>query len=194
MMVFALQASYEGLGYVFGDLRAFDPIFRDKYLAHLTLVRTHGVASAMALCLGLANFLPGTRRGRKAHVWMGRLYGAGVVVGAATGLPMALMAEGGTSSRLAFSLQALLWLATIALAIGAARARRFALHRRFMVRNYALTYSAVVSRLLLHGLQQAGLSFLDIYPVVSWTLVCGLAVGEWWLWYSARQGDPRRGA
>lgn len=33
-MVFALQASYEGLGYVFGDLRAFDPIFRDKYLAH----------------------------------------------------------------------------------------------------------------------------------------------------------------
>jgi hypothetical protein len=55
-----------------------------------------------------------------------------------------------------------------------------------MVRNYALTYSAVISRLLLTGLQESGLTFQEIYPIVSWTWLLGLAVGEWWLWYSAR--------
>lgn len=185
MAFFALQACYEGLGYVFGDLRAFDPIFREKYIAHLTLVRTHGVASATALCLGLLTFLQWTRR-KRVHAWMGRVYGASVMVGGLTALPMALMAEGGPGSRLAFFLQASLWLATIGLAVWAARGRRFFLHRRFMVRNYALTYSAVISRLLLHGLQEAGLAFGDIYPVLSWTWVIGLGVGEWWLWYSAR--------
>jgi uncharacterized membrane protein len=185
MAFFAWQASREGLTYVFGDFRGFDPLFREKYTANLTLVRTHGLASATALCLGLLTFPRWTRR-QRVHAWMGRVYGLAVVVGGLTALPMALMAEGGPSTRLAFFLQASLWLATIAVALTAARGRRFALHRRFMIRNYALTYSAVVSRLLLNGLQEAGVPFEDIYAVLSWTWVVGLVVGDWWLWYSAR--------
>jgi uncharacterized membrane protein len=186
MAFFALQASCEGLSTVFGDPRGMDPMFRDKYVAHLALVRLHGVAGATALCLGLLPFLRWTLR-LKAHARLGRLYGLSVVVAGLTALPMALMAEGGPLSRLAFLGLALCWLATIAVAIAAARNRRWALHRRFMVRNYALTYSAVLSRLLLNGLQAEGwMRFEDIYPVISWTWLLGLAVGEWWLWYSQR--------
>jgi uncharacterized membrane protein len=182
---FALQATFEGLTYVFGDFRHFDPLFREKYTSHLVLVRTHGLASATALCMGLLTFLRWTRR-QRIHAWMGRVYGMAVVVGGLTAVPMALMAEGGPTTRLAFLLQACFWLATITLAIAAARRKSFAWHRRFMVRNYALTYSAVISRLLLNGLQESGLLFDDIYPLLSWAWVVGLAMGEWWLWYSAR--------
>lgn len=189
MGFFALQASYLGLSYIFGDLDAFDPLFYDKYTAHLGLVRTHGVAGAGALCLGLVAFVRQTHRW-KLHTLVGRTYAACVLVAGITALPMAAMAEGGVSSRLAFFLQAVFWLFTGSVAFGAARRRRFRLHRRFMVRNYALTYSAVVSRLLLNGLQEAGLGFSDIYPIVSWTWVTGLAVGEWWLWYYDRLRPP----
>jgi uncharacterized membrane protein len=185
MLFFAFQASAEGLGYIFGSLERFDALFREKYSANIVLVRIHALSAATALCLGLFVFVQETRR-RKIHATMGRVYAVAVLVGGTTSLPMALMAEGGWSTRLSFFLQGTFWLLTLGLAVTAARSKRFRLHRRFMIRNYALTYSAVISRLLLHGLQQAGLGFMEIYPVVSWTWVGGLAVGEWWLWYSAR--------
>jgi uncharacterized membrane protein len=183
---FALQASWEGLTYILGDSRAFDPAFRDKYVAHIALVRTHGVAGALALCLGLLTFARWSRK-LGAHLWMGRVYGVAVVTASLTAMPMACMAEGGLSARLAFLLLATCWLFTLLLAVGAARRHRYAQHRRFMTRNYALTYSAVVSRLLLNGLQEAGLPFATIYPVISWTWLIGLAFGEWWLWYSQKE-------
>ena len=185
MLFFAIQASVEGLSYIFGSLQQFDALFRDKYSANIVLVRTHGLSSASALCLGLFAFVQETRR-RKVHAVLGRVYALAVLIGGTTSLPMALMAEGGWTTRLSFFLQGCFWIVTICCAVAAARCKKFRLHRRFMVRNYALTYSAVISRLLLHGLQESGLSFLEIYPVVSWTWVVGLAVGEWWLWYSDR--------
>lgn len=180
MMFFALQASWEGLTYIFGSLKEFDAVFREKYTANLLLVRTHAVASATALCLGLWAFWQETRR-KRVHSTIGRIYALGVIVGGLTALPMAWMAEGGLSSRLAFFLQGSLWLITISYAVYYARAKSFKKHRKFMIRNYALTYSAVVSRLLLNGLQQAGLEFMEIYPVVSWTWVTGMVLGEWWI-------------
>ena len=185
MMFFAIQAGTDGLGYIFGPLERFDPAFAAKYRANLYLVRTHAVFSALALVTGLLAFWQQTWK-RRVHAWVGRIYGMGVVVGGVTGIPMALMAEGGVSSRLAFLLQALLWLTTMALAVSYARQKKFASHRRFMIRNYALTYSAVVSRLLFHGLQQMGIEFLDLYPVLSWTWVLGLSVGEWWISFSRK--------
>ena len=185
MLFFAIQASTDGLGYIFGPLERFDPAFAVKYQANLYLVRTHALFSAAALCTGLVAFWQQTWRGR-VHAWVGRVYGVGVLIGGITGVPMALMAEGGVSSRLAFLLQVCLWLTSLILAVTYARRKKFAPHRRFMIRNYALTYSAVISRLLLHGLQQMGIGFLDLYPVLSWTWVLGLAVGEWWISYSSR--------
>lgn len=193
MLFFAVQASTEGLSYIFGPLERFDSLFRDKYSEHIILVRTHAVSSVTALCLGLFAFVQETRR-RRVHSRIGRVYAWGVLVGGLTALPMALMAEGGWTNRLAFFLQGSLWIATILVAVAAARQKRFTLHRRFMVRNYALTYSAVISRLLLTGLQESGFTFQEIYPLVSWTWVAGLAVGEWWIWYSAQlsRQSPRR--
>ena len=185
MLFFAVQASYEGLTYIFGPLERFDYLFREKYSANIILVRTHAIGSVTALCLGLFAFVAQTLK-LKLHKGVGRTYALGVLVGGLTSLPMALMAEGGWTTRLSFFLQGIAWLLTMGWAVWAARNKKFRLHRRFMVRNYAITYSAVISRLLLHGLQESGLTFQQIYPVAAWTWVIGLSVGEWWLWYSKR--------
>ena len=189
MGFFAVQASYEGLNYVFGPSESISFIFREKYTSNIELVRTHGVCSVTALCLGLVAFVQETRR-RKVHAWVGRVYALGVLIGGLTAIPMALMAEGGWSTRIAFLLQAGCWMGTMIWAVRAARARKMVLHRRSMIRNYSITYSAVISRLLLHGLQSSGLEFQQIYPFISWTWVLGLMVGEWWIWYSDGEGQP----
>ncbi len=184
---FALQASGEGLWYIFGDIQRFDPIFREKYIANLTLVRTHGLCGATALVIGLLGFTHWLRKVRW-HAFIGRVYLSCVLVASLTGVPMALMAEGGPSTRLSFTIMAILWFFTGVMAFTRARKKQFKLHREWMIRNYSLTYSAVISRLLLNGLQERGYTFQEIYPTVSWTWLIGFAVGHWWIWYSPRLG------
>ena len=191
LLFFALQASSEGLRYIFGPTEQFDSLFRSKYKANLILIRTHAVFSVLAVCLGPLNFLDTSLR-KRFHKTLGRLYASGVFVGSVTAFPMALMAEGGMSTRIAFFLQATFWILTLTWAVTMARTHRWTSHRRAMIRNYSLTYSAVVSRILLHGLQQFGITFAELYPVVSWTWVVGLMVGEWWIYYSTKLGQENQ--
>lgn len=187
---FALQAVGEGMRYIFSDPRYFDALFREKYTSMLPLVQTHGVAASTALLVGLLQFRSWPLK-KGWHRWLGRIYMLSILVAAATALPMAARAEGGLSSRCSFTLLALLWVATGYRAYQSARQGRFQEHRQWMVRNFSLTYSAVLSRLLLNGLQAGGFEFLEIYPLVTWSWLLGLSTGEWWLWYS-QQLDRRR--
>src|SRR5581483_9959784 len=68
-----------------------------------------------------------------------------------------------------FAVLACLWLATAALALRAALRRDFVAHRRWMVRNYALTFAAVTLRIELPFMVAAlGLPFLTAYAIVAW--------------------------
>ena len=154
---------------------SFDPVFRDKYLAHLRLVLLHGVSGVLALCLGPLLLFPdplGLGWGKLssvAHRLLGRLYVGAVLVGAVTGRELAEMAFGGGVARAGFLLLALLWLFTVWRAFILARAGLVLAHRRWMARNYALTFSAVTLRALLHLGQMAGLSFAVLYPWAAWS-------------------------
>ncbi len=188
---FALEASIEGLTYILGDPRYFDALFRDKYVAHLWLIRVHAVSAVAALLLGLPAFHPATRKlfGGTFHRGLGKMYGVSVLLAGVTALPMSAMAEGGTVARLGFLVLALAWLGTILWAWRLAYQRRFVDHRRAMIRNYALTYSAVISRLLLDGFQKGGHFFSDIYPLVAWSWLMGLAAAEYWIAYTRRRPE-----
>lgn len=161
-----------GLGallYVTGDPSHFDPIFRQKYAAHLGLVVAHGVLSILALVSGPAQFWGALRRQHpELHRALGYLYLASVLVGGLTAIPMGAMAEGGLWSRLGFELSAMLWLLTGWMALQTARRRNFAAHRLWILRSYALTFGAVLLRLSLFGLQQAGWSFEQVYACTPW--------------------------
>lgn len=183
LLLFAFQAASYAVPYVTGDPAGFDPLFRDKYTRHLGLIVVHGLTASLALCLGPFQFWPWLRHKLpRLHRWLGQAYLLAVVGAATTALPMALMAEGGAVAKLSFLALAMAWLATAWQALRQARLRHFAAHRAWMVRNYALTYGAVIFRLLLNGLQEAGLEFDLIYPVLSWSgWLVSLLTAELWL-------------
>lgn len=158
------------------------------YEAERVAILLHAFASATAMALGPWQFLPGLRSARPAmHRWVGRIYlGAGVLVGGLSGLYMSFFAYGGLMARSGFAVLALLWLYTGWQAYAAIRRRDYAMHRRWMIRNFALTFAAVTLRLWLPLFVVLGIPFELGYPLVAW--ICwafnALAV-EWWL---RRQG------
>jgi hypothetical protein len=101
------------------------------------------------------------------------------LVGGLAGLFMASHAFGGLAARLGFSCLALGWLYTGSRAYLAIRAADIASHRRWMVRNFALTFAAVTLRLWLPASIVSGITFEAAYPVIAWlSWVPNLLVAE----------------
>lgn len=169
MTYLALLTAVGSYNYVYGDPAAFGPYFYDKYINHLTLVRSHAVGAVLALAIGPFQFWPWLRRrARRLHRAAGIAYLSGIAVAAPTGLAMGTMAYGGLPAQVGFSVMAVLWVATAVEAYRAALQRRFADHERHMVRSYALTFGAVLVRLYLALAMRAGLPFELVYPWISW--------------------------
>lgn len=146
------------------------PDMRATFEAHRTGIYAHIFASAVALALGPFQFSEKLRTRRLVlHRWSGRLYlGVGVLVGGFAGLFMAAHAFGGLAARLGFACLALGWLYTGLRAYLAIRARNIISHRRWMVRNFALTFTAVTLRLWLPASMASGIAFEIAYPVIAW--------------------------
>jgi len=162
--------------------RLVHPEMRATFEAHAAGIRLHIFASAVALLIGPLQFSSRLRASRPAlHRVLGRVYlGVGVLLGGLAGLYMAAFAWGGIVSKLGFGLLAVAWLATGALAYAAIRRRDVAAHRRWMVRNFALTFAAVTLRLYLPSSMAAGIPFEIAYPAIAWLCwVPNVAVAEW---------------
>lgn len=196
ILLYALSlavAAYAVVGYVFfppGHL--VHPSMQASFEARPVALYLHVFGAAVALVLGPFQF-SGTLRGRhpRLHRWMGRAYLAfGVLAGGVAGLCLAGFAYGGAVSQAGFGLLALAWLGSGALAFGAIRRRDMTGHRRWMVRNFALTFAAVTLRLYLPASVASGVAFDVAYPAIAWLCwVPNLIVAEL-LW---NRGIPRRG-
>lgn len=183
-------AAYALMAYsLFPPGKFVHPEMRAAYGANRAAILLHAFASALALALGPWQFLPGLRRARPAlHRWSGRIYlGAGVLPGGLAGLYMAMHAYGGTVARSGFALLALLWLYTAWQAYAAIRRRDVATHRRWMMRNFALTFAAVTLRLWMPLFAGLGIPFDIVYPAVAWiSWVFNAVAVEWWLHENGR--------
>jgi uncharacterized membrane protein len=149
---------------------AVHPDMRATFEMQRTGIYVHVFASVFALALGPFQFSSRLRsRYLTVHRWSGRLYlGVGVLVGGIAGLFMSAHAFGGLAARLGFACLALGWLYTGLRAYLAIRARNIVSHRRWMVRNFALTFAAVTLRLWSPASAVAGISFELAYPVIAW--------------------------
>lgn len=189
-------AVYALVVYGFGPgAERLHPQMRAAFESHPVGIGIHIVASALALLLGPLQFSARLRSGRPAlHRWLGRVYlGVGVAVGGAAGLYMSRHAFGGPLAQAGFAGLALAWLYTGARAYAAARARDFAAHRRWMIRNFALTFAAVTLRLYLPPVFILGLPFAPAYSVIAWLCwVPNLVVAE--RLANSASGYPRRSA
>jgi uncharacterized membrane protein len=147
------------------------PDMRATFENHARLgIYAHVFASAFALALGPFQFATRLRAALPIlHRWCGRLYlGVGVLVGGLAGLYVAFNAFGGPIGRVGFMCLAAAWLYSGFRAYQAIRSRDLASHRRWMVRNFSLTFAAVTLRLWLPGLVVSGVSMTVAYSVVAW--------------------------
>lgn len=143
-----------------------------RHATHLALLMTHTIGGLAMLGLGAANLYIGTtRRSFGLHRWVGHGYLMIGGTGAATALGLSIMAPHEPRSLyVATGTLALVWLVVAAMAWRAARNRRFASHREWMIRSYVLTWTFVGCRLA---------TMADLYP---WLGEEGVTAAIWMNW------------
>ena len=168
---------------------------------HFLSIAVHAVPASLALLIGPLQFLPRLRASRpKMHRTLGKAYLLCVLLGGVTSVAAALASTSGLAAQLRFLLLAAAWLYSGAQAYRTARAGRFDLHRAWMIRNYALTFAAVLLRVfLLAGITyrdvlvpDTSLTFADVYTSSVWcSIFVSYVVVEWFL-VGAGGGQAKR--
>jgi uncharacterized membrane protein len=128
----------------------------------------HAGFAATALLIGAVQFSKVLRQ-RKAwiHRWVGRVYLTSCLVGAMAGLVLATGSSSGAIASIGFGGLAIAWIVTNVLGWYHAREWRFAAHRRWMIRSWALTLSAVTLRLYIPLAEAVGLPELPAYQAIA---------------------------
>ena len=119
--------------------------YRLQVISDRHLLIPHTVCGVAALLAGPMQFSSRLRqRHLKFHRILGRIYVISVFIGAFTGVALAAGRPGlpGTS------MQAAAWIVCTTAAFITARNRQIALHRQWMARSYAVTFTFVSSRVL----------------------------------------------
>jgi uncharacterized membrane protein len=119
--------------------------YRLQVIADRHLLIPHTLAGMLALLIGPINFSSRIReRHRKLHRILGYIYFTSVFVGSFTGIALAWGRPGlpGTS------MQAAAWMVCTTVAVVTARNRQIKVHRQWMARSYAVTFTFVSSRVL----------------------------------------------
>lgn len=119
----------------------------------------HVFCGLLAAVLGPLQFWPRIRRDHLTfHRISGRIYVAGVAVGAVAGIGMALKISS-TDIAYAFGLMALAgaWMLTTAMAFVAIRRKNLVQHKQWMIRSYVVTFAFVTFRLVEKVLQRGNL-------------------------------------
>lgn len=145
----------------------------------------HVYSSVFVLIAGFTQFSSLIlRKWKVLHRWMGKLYVLNILfITGPSAFIMALYANGGLSSRFAFGILAVLWLYFTAKAWILVKRKAFKAHKNFMLRSYALTFSAVTLRvwkwlivLIFHP------GPMDVYMIVAWLgWIPNLLVIEWYI-------------
>jgi uncharacterized membrane protein len=98
-------------------------------------------------------------------------------------LIMGFYANGGTTSRIAFVLLAVLWLYFTWKALVLAKEKKFLEHRKFMIRSFALTLSAITLRAWKYAINNTvTLPPMDVYRIIAWLgWGVNIIVAEWYI-------------
>lgn len=132
---------------------------------------SHVYTSLPILVIGIFQFSNSLRlKLPQLHKTLGWLYVSLILfISAPTGLIMALHANGGPTSQVSFTMQAILWFIFTLLALNYVIKKDWELHYNFMLRSYALTLSAISLRLFKWLIVSTiSLPPMDTYKIVSW--------------------------
>jgi uncharacterized membrane protein len=156
---------------------------KERFFATAIAGWAHTMGGSLAAVLGPFQFLSSVRRQYpRVHVWIGRVYLAAVATSGLAGFFFSQSSIAGITGVTGFGVLAVFWLVSGTLAYVHIRRGNVAEHRRWMIRNYALTFAAVTLRIELPLLMIAGLKFVHAFRVVAWSCwVPNWVVVETWL-------------
>jgi uncharacterized membrane protein len=168
-----------------------DPIWKGAFYIHVFTI-------IPVLLAGFTQFSrPILSEQRWLHRFMGRIYAYDILlINAPVAMVLAVNANGLLPGRVAFVVIDCLWFWFTLKAVIEARKGNIAAHRRFMIRSYALTLSAV----MLRAWKLIILSFvyvdpLHLYMIDSWLgFVPNLLFAEWLIKCSAQRSKLRSAA
>lgn len=129
----------------------------------------HIVTAVFALVIGpFQLFIKPTHARKRWHRLMGYGYVFSIIVSGIVNVYLALFATGGWVSGLGFMSLDVLWVATTLIATRKIIAKDVQAHRTWMLRSYALTFSAVTLRILLAPLAFLLGDFEAAFRIVAW--------------------------
>lgn len=146
---------------------------------------THVITSCFCLLAGFTQFSGKVLHTYpKVHRTMGWLYvGVILLFSGPSGLVMSVYANGGILSQIAFITLSILWIFFTYKGFKTAVEGHLSAHRKFMIRSYALTLSALTLRawklvIVLAFRPQP----MDVYMLVAWLgWVPNLLIAEWYI-------------
>lgn len=155
-----------------------------RYSLYLPAFYVHIVTGSIVLITGVFQLSERLRARYPAwHRTLGKIYVMVLLIFTApSGLIMSFYANGGWSAQVGFGLLATLWWLFTGRGFQLALQKQWPRHREFMLRSYALTFSAVTLRLYSFFFALAGLRGEFIYNIIVWLCwVPSLLVVELWL-------------
>ena len=147
---------------------------------------THVFSSVLALAAGLTQFSDIIlKKYRRLHRIVGWIYAVDIlIVNFPAAMIMAYYANGLLPSKIAFILLDCLWFWFTLKAVIAARNKEINKHKRFMIRSFALTFSAITLRswkIILSSVFHP--DPLTLYMIDAWMgFVPNLLLAEWLIW------------
>jgi uncharacterized membrane protein YozB (DUF420 family) len=165
------------------------------YAAYYPLLVSHIFLGSVALLTACLQVWPWLRRSHShVHRWSGRIYVGVALTASVCVLIISPMGLHGPNQRVANTMLAILWLGTTLAGFLAIRQRRYADHRRWMLRSFALAFSIVASRLwmpvafavfvpeIYAGAEVDSAALDQVIGLTSWmSWVVNLLIVEWWL-------------
>jgi uncharacterized membrane protein len=143
----------------------------------------HLAAGGIALATGALQFSARLRaRHARLHRTLGKVYVVAATLSGISSLLLAPVSSGGLAAHFGFGMLGALWLVTTWTAYLHARNGRFAAHRTWMIRSYALCLAAVTLRIYLPASVIAAIPFSEAYPAISWLCwVPNIIIAEWFV-------------
>lgn len=152
-----------------------DFLLTKQKIIHVQLWRTafyvHVFLSIFALLAGFTQFSKQLLKTRKKiHRTVGYVYVVDVIfLAGPSGLVMSFYANGTNWAKASFVLLSLFWIASTFIALVKSKQKNFIAHKKWMIRSYALTLSAISLRLLAMILPKfMHLDAFDEYTLIAW--------------------------
>lgn len=136
---------------------------------YMTAFYIHISLGGLALLTGWSQFIQSWRNKHlRFHRYLGYVYIVCVFLSSVAGFIISFFSTGGVVGAVGFAILALLWNSTVVMGLFHIKRGLVKNHRKWMIRNYALTLSALTLRIYLGIMTASGADIVLILQVTGW--------------------------